>query len=153
MASYQISQEKYDELVIELEDRKSTKRADILDRLEKARALGDLKENAEYHAMRDQQGKNESRIREIEEILKHAVIVEKSTDGTVGLTSEVTVTKKGSDTEQVFVIVGPQEADILDGKIADNSPLGQALLGKQVGEIASFETPKGVVDYEIKKVA
>jgi transcription elongation factor GreA len=153
MTEYHLTQAKHDDLVVELEDRRSAQRSDILERLEAARALGDLKENAEYHAMRDAQGKNESRIAEIEEMLKHVVIVEKSADGVIGLASEVLVLKQGSDAEQVFTMVGPQEANILEGKIADNSPLGQALMGKRQGDTATFETPKGVVEYLIKNVS
>ena len=119
MPEYHITQEKKDELASELDERRGTKRADILKRLEAARELGDLKENAEYHAMRDLQGKNESRIREIEEILKHAVVVEKSMDGAIALASEVKVKRNDSGAESMFTIVGPQESDILSGKIAD----------------------------------
>lgn len=153
MAQYYITQEKKDSLEAELYDLTHTKRPDILEKLDAARSLGDLKENAEYHAMRDAQGMNESRIQEIEEVLKFAIIVEKNTDGVVALASEVVVTKAGSDTKQIFTIVGPQESDISTGKIADNSPLGQALMGKKKGDVVLFETPKGSVEYTIKKVS
>ena len=152
MAEYHITQQKKEALQAELHELTHTKRPDILIKLDAARSLGDLKENAEYHAMRDAQGMNESRIQEIEEVLKFAVIIEKHTDGIVALASEVTVTKAGADKKQVFTIVSPQESDILNGKIADNSPLGQALMGKKKGDIAIFETPKGSVEYTIKKV-
>jgi len=152
MAEYHITQQKKDALEIELHDLTHVKRPDILVKLDAARSLGDLKENAEYHAMRDAQGMNESRIQEIQEVLKFSVIVEKGTDGIVGLASEVTVTKTGSDAKQVFIIVSPQESEILSGKIANNSPLGKALVGKKKGDVAVFETPKGSVEYTIKKV-
>jgi len=147
-----ITQEKKEELERELIERKSEKRPDILKRLEAARALGDLKENAEYHTTRDEQGRNESRIGEIEHILKHYEIIEKSDDGVVALASTVVVKKDGSDDEQTFTIVGPHEADITAGRIADNSPLGLALLGRAAGEIAEFQTPKGKTTYQIISV-
>ncbi|MCB9809182.1 transcription elongation factor GreA [Candidatus Nomurabacteria bacterium] len=152
MVQYPITQQKKESLEHELHTLTHVDRPDILKRLDAARSLGDLKENAEYHAMRDAQGKNEARIAEIQEILKHAVIVEKSDSGIIGLASEVVVIKKDADVEQVFTIVGPQEANILEGKIGDNSPLGQALIGKSEGDTALFETPKGAVEYFIKKV-
>lgn len=152
MVEYHITQAKKEALEAELHELTHVKRPDILEKLDAARSLGDLKENAEYHAMRDAQGMNESRIQEIEELLKFSVIVEKHTDGVIALASEVTVTKSGSDTKSVFTIVSPQESDISTGKIADNSPLGQALMGKKKGDVVLFETPKGVVEYKIKKV-
>lgn len=152
MVEYHITQAKKEALEAELHELTHVKRPDILEKLDAARSLGDLKENAEYHAMRDAQGMNESRIQEIEELLKFAVIVEKHTDGVIALASEVTVTKSGSDTKLVFTIVSPQESDISTGKIADNSPLGQALMGKKKGDVVLFETPKGSVEYTIKKV-
>lgn len=152
MVEYHITQAKKESLEAELHTLTHITRPDILEKLDAARSLGDLKENAEYHAMRDAQGMNESRIQEIEELLKFAVIVEKHNDGIVALASEVTVTKGDSNTKLVFTIVSPQESDISTGKIADNSPLGQALMGKKKGNVVLFETPKGSVEYTIKKV-
>lgn len=152
MKQYDLTQDKHDALVAELAELKTVIRPDILKRLDAARELGDLKENAEYHAMRDAQGKNESRIREIEEVLKFANVVEKSSDGLVGLASTVVVQKDGTGDKREFTIVGIAEADIIAGKVADNSPIGSALLGKKKGEVAEVETPKGITKYKIVEV-
>jgi len=152
MPEYHVTQSKKEALEEELHAITHKTRPDILERLEAARALGDLKENAEYHAMRDLQGKNESRIREITELLKYAVIVEKTDTGKVALASIVVVQKKGSDTQQEFTLVSRAEADILENKIGEDSPLGEALMGSVVGNEACFETPKGEVCYEIIEI-
>lgn len=146
------TQEKIDALTAEMEERKTSIRATILTAVESARELGDLKENAEYHAARDEQGKNESRIREIEEMLRRAQVVKKSEAGVVGITSVVTIQKKGTDKQKVYTIVGEHEADIANKKIANTSPLGEALMGKAKGEEAVFETAKGEVVYEVVEV-
>ncbi len=152
MPEYLLTQEKHDALVTELEMLKTVQRPEVLKRLDEARSLGDLKENAEYHATRDEQGKMEARIREIEELLKFATVVEKSGSGAVDLASLVVVQKKGSDVTQEFTIVGHAEANILEGKIADVSPIGSALLGKRAGDTTQVTTPGGVVEYMILEV-
>ncbi|GHU07816.1 transcription elongation factor GreA [Alphaproteobacteria bacterium] len=125
-------------------------RKGISDRIADARSYGDLSENAEYSAAREEQSINETRIVEIENILKNATIIKDTKRKTVGLGSTV-VLKNGSETE--YRIVGAVEADPLDGKISDESPLGQQLMGKKVGDIAEIETPKGVVKYAIKAIS
>lgn len=150
-----ITEEKKKDLEAELAELSGVRRKEILEVLSYAKSLGDLKENAEYHQARDEQAKNEDRIKTIEHILRHAEIVTAGAGGTdkVGIGSTVTVSKKGSDDETVFVIVGSEESDMAAGKVSNKSPIGGALFGKKVGEVAKVTTPKGEVNYEIIKIA
>ncbi|MCA9352374.1 transcription elongation factor GreA [Patescibacteria group bacterium] len=147
-----LTKEKKTELEQELELLKTQKRAEILERLAFAKSLGDLSENAEYHTSKEAQGKNEARIAQIEVILKHAEVVEASTDGTVGLGSTVILVKKDSQEEVTYQIVGNEEADFSAGKISFESPLGSALMNQQKSNIIRVETPKGTITYVIKEV-
>lgn len=147
-----LTNEKKNQLEQELLNLKTVVRSDILERLAFAKSLGDLSENAEYHSSKDAQGKNEARISQIEYILKHAVVVEANTDGTVGLGSTVVLVKKDSGDEKTYQIVGNEEADFSSGKISFESPIGAAVMNKSKGEIVSVKTPKGFIEYEIKKV-
>jgi transcription elongation factor GreA len=147
-----LTKEKKIELEHELENLKTTTRADILDRLAFAKSLGDLSENAEYHSSKDAQGKNEARISQIEYVLKHAIDVEANTDGTIGLGSFIVLIKKNSGEEKTYQIVGNEEADFSTGKISFTSPIGAAVMNKQKDEIISVETPKGLTEYHIASV-
>ena len=140
---------KKQELEAELFERKTTLRDAIGERVATARALGDLSENAEYHAARNEQGKNESRIMEIEDILKRAEIIQRTDSGIVELGATVVVKKQGDETEKTFMIVSETEADIAQGKISTSSPMGSAMVGKKVGEDFSMITPRGEVCYTI----
>lgn len=151
--TYKITQEKHDELIKELETRKTSERKSISERLIAARELGDLKENAEYHAMRDEQGRNESRIGEIEEILKHAEIIKNSSNGNIDLASIVTVKKLSDNKELTFTLVGDEEADMLAKKLSISSPLGSALVDKTEGDSVVVSTKKGDIEYLITKVS
>lgn len=124
-------------------------RKEISIRIAEARAYGDLSENAEYSAARDEQNVNESRISEIENILKNAEIIKTNKRTKIGLGSTV-VLKNGKEVE--YRIVGAVEADPLDGKISNESPLGKELMGKKVGDKATITTPKGDVTYTIKSI-
>jgi transcription elongation factor GreA len=124
-------------------------RKEISERIADARAYGDLSENAEYSAARDEQSVNEARITEIENILKNAEIIKERKGGKICLGSTVTL-KNGRDVQ--YKIVGAVEADPLDGKISDESPLGQQLMGKKVGDQVAIKTPKGEVKYAVKLV-
>lgn len=148
-----ITQERFDELTRELEERKGSTRAQIGEALRSAKALGDLSENAEYHDARNKQGKNESRIQEIEEVLKQASIATKSDSGAIDIASTVTIKKKGDTTTLEFTLVGPEEADMSRGRLSTQSPLGEALFGKKKGDIAEVTTPSGTVTYTIVAVS
>ena len=137
-------------LEAELKNLMSVRRKEIADALEYAKSLGDLSENAEYHQAREDQANCEDRITHIEQILKNAVIMDDNhATGVVSVGSTVTVTKKGSKEEKTFAIVGSEEADSISGKISNESPLGEALLGKKKGDKVTVHAPKGDVEYTI----
>ena len=148
-----ITIEKRHALEKELADLKGPKRKEILKALEYAKSLGDLSENAEYHQAREDQGKLEERIAKIDQILQSSKTVTKTGSDTVEIGSNVEVEKEGTNEKKVYTIVGSEEADMAQGKISNHSPFGMALFGKKKGETASFQTPKGVVNYKIVKVS
>jgi len=126
-------------------------RSDIADRIAEARSFGDLSENAEYSAVREEQSRAETRIAEIEEILAGAEIIKADkTDNIVGLGDSV-ILKSGRKTTG-YVIVGAVEADPAAGKISNESPLGEQLIGKRVGEHITINAPKGKTIYEIVEI-
>lgn len=137
------------ELESELDFLKTFKRKEIVEALEAAKALGDLSENSEYHEARDEQGRTEDRIREVENLLKTAVIVKKHTSSQVEVGVSVKVKKAGDKEEVIYHIVGAQESDMASNKISYKSPLGQALMGKKKGEEFNLKTPKGLVKYTL----
>jgi len=122
-------------------------RGDIAERIAEARSFGDLSENAEYSAAREEQSRTEARIKEIEEILAGAEIIAGDGDDIVSLGDVVTL-KSGRETVE-YAIVGVVEADPLDGKISNESALGAALMGKKVGAKVTIDVPKGKKTYEI----
>ena len=148
-----ITKEKRQALEIELKDLKGPKRKEILEALQYAKSLGDLSENAEYHQTREEQGKLESRIEKIEQILQSAVTVKGGGGDIVEVGSRVTVQKEGTQEEKNYVIVGSEEADMKHGKISNHSPIGLALFGKKKGDKVSFKTPNGAVNYKIINVS
>lgn len=146
---YQITEEGKQELENELEELKS-RRGGIADKIAEARDFGDLSENAEYDSAREEQGLVESRIAEIEDILLNAEIIKGGSKTKVSLGSKVEL-KTGKKTV-TYTVVGPVEADPLEGKISNESPIGLALMGKKVGEKVIIKTPKGEIEYEIVKI-
>ena len=146
---YQITDSGRKELEKELAELKS-RRGEMAEKIAEARSFGDLSENAEYDAAREEQGLLETRVIEIEDILQHASII-KSADATVvGLGSAVEL--KNSDRTVTYTVVGPVEADPMEGKISDESPIGQALMGKKVGDEVTISTPKGEIVYTISSL-
>jgi len=142
-----ISKEGLEQLKKELEDLK-LKRQEIANRLEEAKALGDLSENTEYLQAREAQAFNEGKIIELEGALREAIIISKSgKNSIVQIGSVVEVSSKGN--KQVFTIVGSKEANPLEGKISNESPLGKAFLGHKVGDNVEVETPRGKMNYKI----
>ena len=150
-ASY-LTEEKRKSLEIELEMLKTEKRKEILEALEFAKSLGDLSENAEYHQAREEQGKLEERIANVENLLQNSEVVKKHHSGVVDVGATVVVQKEGTKDKKTFSIVGSEEADVVAGKISNNSPLGMALLGKKKGDKAAFKTPKGEILYTIVSI-
>jgi transcription elongation factor GreA len=143
------------ELEEELQELKVVKRKEIAEKIKEARAQGDLSENAEYDAAKDEQSDMEKRIEEIEKILKNAeVIDETEVDLTkISIGSTVTLKDCDFDEEVTYRIVGSTEADILKGKISNECPLGEALLGKQIGDTVEVEGVDETSKYEILAIA
>ena len=139
----------------ELEYLKSDLRPKIIEAIAEARAHGDLKENAEYHAAREQQGFCEGRIQDIEGKLSKAQVIDVTKlayTGRVVFGATVTVLKSDTEEEITYRIVGDDEADIKVGLISINSPIARGLIGKEVDDVAIIKTPAGDVEYEILEV-
>ena len=147
-----ITEEKKQALIEELNYLKTTRRKEILEALEAAKALGDLSENAEYHQAREDQGKTEDRINQIDYMLQSAVVVKKHHSTKVEIGTVAVVKKEGSKDNTTYSIVGSEEADMLQNKISNHSPLGSALFGKSKGDVVSINTPKGLVKYTIIEI-
>ena len=137
-----LSKEKYQELEAELEELKTDKRKEVAKKLEESKALGDLSENAEYHAARDEQADIEDRIKQIENLIRDAEIIGKQKHSVVEIGSEVTV-KNSQGQEDTYTIVGSEEADMVNKKISNHSPIGEALAGHKKGDEIMVKTPKG----------
>ncbi len=139
----------------ELADLKSVQRPAVIAAIAEAREHGDLKENAEYHAAREQQGFIEGRIRELEYKLSQAQVIN-VTDiphtGKVIFGTTVELINIDTEEEVRYQIVGDDEADIKNGKISVNSPIARALVGKEEGDIAAVQTPSGMTEYEVSSV-
>ena len=147
--TYQITAEGRTELEKELTELKG-RRGEIADRIAEARDYGDLSENAEYDSAREEQGIVETRIAEIEDILMNAEEIKVKKSSKIHLGSRVTL--KNGTTKQ-YTLVGPVEADPINGKISDQSPIGLALVGKSEGDKVTISTPKGDTTYTITAVA
>jgi transcription elongation factor GreA len=139
----------------ELNELKTVARPKVIEAIAEARAHGDLKENAEYHAAREQQGFIEGRIKEIESKLSHAQVIDVrsvNAGGRVVFGATVDVYEEETDEEHTFQIVGDDEADFKEGLISVNSPMARALIGKGEGDVAEVDTPKGTRHMEILEV-
>ncbi|MFA6365557.1 MAG: transcription elongation factor GreA [Candidatus Paceibacterota bacterium] len=147
-----LTQDRYDEIVTEVEQMKTEGRKAVAERLRHAKDLGDLSENAEYQTAREDQSRLEGRINEYEELIRNSSIIKKEAVGvTVRIGSNVKI-KKGSQMIQ-YAIVGSNEAKPLQGFISNESPIGQALLGKKIGEKAYVKAPSGTIEYEIVEIS
>lgn len=149
-----MSYEKLQQLEDELHELKEVKRAEIAQKIKEAREQGDLSENAEYDAAKDEQRDIELRIEEIEKILKNAEVYleEDIAADVVGLGSTVTILDVEYNEEVVYKIVGSTEADSLNGKISNESPVGKALVGAKKGATITVEAPAGELKYKVLKV-
>lgn len=150
MAEY-ISAEGLEKLKRELEELRTVRRREIASRLEAAKALGDLSENAEYQEAKEAQSLNEAHIQELEEVLRDIVVIEKPVHATtvqIGSTIEV----ESPHGRETFTIVGSEEADPLMGKISNESPMGRSFLGQAVGELVEIKTPGGSDTYKVRKI-
>lgn len=145
-----LSKEGLEQLKLELEELK-LKRQEIAQRLEEAKALGDLSENTEYLQAKEAQGFNEGKVLELEEVLKNAVLISKNGGNSiVQIGGTVEVNSQGE--KQTFTIVGSEEANPSQGKISNESPLGRAFLGHKAGDVIDVETPRGKANYKIISV-
>jgi len=146
-----ITQDGYNKLKEEHDFLSNVRRKEIAERIERAKELGDLSENAEYSEAKDAQALNEGRIMELSGILKNVTIVDKVSDGE-HIVMGSTVTVKVDGKEKQYTIVSFNEADPLNGLISNESPLGVAFIGRRKDESVEVETPKGVMHYKIIKV-
>ena len=138
------------ELEEELNELKNVRRPKVIEAIKDARSQGDLSENTDYDAARNEQAEVEGRIKELEFMLANATIIEKKNSHIVDVGSTVTIKYVDDDEEEVYHIVGRMEADPFENKISNESPIAKALMGHKVGDIVSVESPNG--NYEIKIV-
>ena len=141
----------HDRLQDELKHRSGPLRLEISERIERAREMGDIKENADYDAAKNEQGLNEARVRQLEQMLRDVVIVEASDADVVGPGTIATLLFTGDDDPQEYLIGSIEERSDAFEVLSTSSPLGQALLGKRVDEKASYETPKGATTRDKRK--
>lgn len=152
MKKIQLTREGFDKLRAELAELQTIKRPSTVDRLQKARSMGDLKENSGYQSAREELGELDGKILEVEYILNNAELVTTSTsDNTITLGKKVTVEINGQ--QKTISIVGEFESDPMNGKISATSPIGIALLNKKVGDTVSVITPGGAIPYTILSIA
>ncbi len=150
--SHLITKEMKAELERERAELESVRRPEIIKKLEYAKSLGDLSENAEYHAAREEQRRLEERLAKITHILKTSKLSEKSGSAIAAFGSTVLLQKKGESGERAYTIVSPEEVDTTKGKISDASPLGLAILGKKKGDACFVDSPRGKIEYLIVEV-
>src|SRR5271154_157906 len=146
-----VTKERLEEFKAELEVLKSTKRQDVANRLKQAKEYGDLSENSEYAEAREEQANVETRIGELEDLLKEAVTLKMNEGGDTVTVGSTIMVKKGEKTT-TYTIVGSYEAKPEEGRISDESPLGKSFLKKKAGDNVSVTTPAGAMAYEIVKI-
>ena len=147
-----LTNEGFLEIEEELNHLKEVKRPEVIKALKDARALGDLSENADYDAARNEQAQVEGRIKELELLLEKAELIEKRDTDKVGLGTIVKVKYLDDDEEDEYRIVGSKEADPSNDKISNESPLAKAVMGHKVGEVCVVESPNGNYDVEILEI-
>ncbi len=150
---FKITSTRLEDLTKELNYLKTTREREIAAMIAEARSYGDLSENSEYDAAKNEQAKLYGRIAEIEDILSHAVIIEDENEasGRVGLGCDVTVENVATGVQSVYRITGSQEANPMEGKLSDDSPFGRAVVGKAAGETFTVNAPNG--SYQMKVVS
>jgi len=151
---YKLSAERLAELKEELNYLKTVREKEVADQIKEARSFGDLSENSEYDEAKNEQGKLYSRIAEVENILANCVVIEEhiSDPNSVRLGSRIKVLDLEFNEEEVYEVVGSQEADPMNGRISEDSPFGRALLGRTVGEKVQVEAPAGILNYKILEI-
>ena len=149
-----MTQSGYDGLDTELKRLKSTDRYEIAKEIEIARAHGDLKENAEYHAAKDKQGHIEARIRQLEDRLARAQVIDPAGHDTSQVRFGLTVDLEDAESGETisYTLLGDEEADAANGRISVTSPVARALLGKQVGDVVTVRVPRGTREFEVLEI-
>ena len=153
-AKYRMSQKRLDELKMELEHMQTVGEREISEQIKEARSFGDLSENSEYDEAKNEQAKLYGRIAEVENILAHAVIIDETDEasGRISLGCTIKVMDMETEEEELYAIVGSQEANPMECRISDDSPFGRAMLGHVIGDIVEVEAPVGSLQYKILSV-
>ena len=153
---FKLTRERLKELEAELNYLKTTKEKEVAELIKEARSFGDLSENSEYDEAKNEPAKLYGRIAEVENILSNAIVIDESAEaahaGVVGLGCTVKVHDVELDEDDVYTIVGSQEANPREARISDDSPFGRAMIGRKIGDIVEVEAPIGVVKFEILSV-
>ncbi len=147
---YKMSRERYEEIQKELEYLQTVREKQVAEQIKEARSYGDLSENSEYDEAKEEQGKLYSKIAELQNLLEHAEIVERvQREGVVSIGSRVKVKDLALGEEEVYQIVGSQEANPMAGRISDDSPFGRGLMGHKIGDTVTVNAPAGDLLFEI----
>ncbi len=149
---FYVTSEGLEEMKKELEDLKNVKRPEVINALKDARALGDLSENAEYDAARSEQALVENKIKELEQMIEHATIIEDIKTDKVSVGTTVKIEYIDDKETEVYTVVGSKEADPFENKISNESPIAKAIIGKRVNDIVSVESPNGKYNVKIVEI-
>ncbi len=155
MATKKMSRESYDKLVAELDDLKINKRKEVAERLKVARSYGDLSENAEYDEAKNEQAILEAHIQELQYTIDNAEIVDDDNISVdeIGMSSKITIKRVDTGKIETFTIVGTNHANVREGLISDESPIGKAAMKKRVGDIFIVEAPAGELRFEVVEIS
>ena len=155
MATKKMSRESYDKLVAELDDLKINKRKEVAERLKVARSYGDLSENAEYDEAKNEQAILEAHIQELQYTIDNAEIVDDDSISVdeIGMSSKITIKRLDTGKIETFTIVGTNHANVREGLISDESPIGKAAMKKRVGDIFIVEAPAGELRFEVVEIS
>ena len=155
MALKKMSRDSYEKLLAELDDLKINKRKEVAERLKVARSYGDLSENAEYDEAKNEQAILEAQISELQYTIDNAEIVDESSISVdeIGMSSKITIKRLDNGKIETFTIVGTNHANVREGKISDESPIGKAAMKKKVGDIFIVEAPAGELRFEVVEIS
>lgn len=155
MAKKQMSRKDYEKLVAELDDLKINKRKEVAQKLKEARSYGDLSENAEYDEAKNEQAILEAHIAELQHTIDIAEVVDDSNISVdeIGMSSIIKIRRVGSEKIETFTIVGTNHANVREGKISDESPIGKAAMKKKVGDIFVVDAPAGELKFEVLEIS
>ena len=151
---YRMSREHLEELKEKLEYLQTVREKEVSEQIREARSFGDLSENSEYDEAKTEQGRLYSQIADLRDLIENAVIIEVTRTGSRGVVmgSRVTVREQSDEETETYEIVGSQEANPMQGRISDESPLGRSLMGHKKGDVVAYEAPMGVLHYEIVEI-